>query len=414
MKKVIDSLYRCILIVLVVFGYILQPIEVVAAVTDDANKTLAQKKAELKAMQQKLKDNENKQDKTKEEIEQAETNMGLTKHEIEEAEKEIALLEEEILKTNDEIEKLKKDNENLLILYQKLENENIYLSYITGASSITELIMRMDAVSQLTQYNEEELNKLELMIKSNNKMSKELENYKVSLNKKINDFQTQIDDLGDDLASLVEGAPTLEDNVNILKEAIKTYEAAGCKDNDLISSCMKYVNNSGWLKPLKKSKVTSAFGMRFHPTKHKWLMHNGIDLWAVEGTKVYATANGIVGAIVSLDEWDKYKNALKCGGQKVYINVYVDGVAYTTVYMHLLEINVKVGQAVTTETVIGLSGGGKKTEKYDTCTKGAHLHYGVSKGVHYDGSSSSSSKLNANYIEPPGFPAKGSWFYTRY
>jgi len=272
--------------------------------------------------------------------------------------------------------------------------------------------MRMDVINQLTQYNEEELNKLELMIKSNNKMSKELENYQKSLNKKVSDFENQIENLGDDLASLIEGAPTLQDNVNALKDAIKTYEKAGCKDNDLISSCMRYVNNSGWLKPLTKSKVTSAFGMRLHPTKNKWLMHNGIDLSASEGTKVYATANGIVGAVVSLDEWDKYKSSLKCGGQKVYINVYVNGVAYTTVFMHLLEVKIKVGQAVTTETVIGLSGGGSKTAKYDTCTKGAHLHYGVSKGVHYDGGSA--TKLNANYINPPGFPKKGSWFYSRY
>ncbi|MBE6156702.1 MAG: hypothetical protein E7161_03040 [Firmicutes bacterium] len=411
MKNFINSLYRSILIILVVFGYIFQPIGVNAV--SEENKTLADLKSELKVMQNKLKENENKQDKTKEEIEAAETNIGNTKYEIESAEKQISLLEGEIKKTNEEVEKLKEENEGLLVLYQKLENENIYLSYITGASSMTELIMRMDAISQLTEYNQEKLNSLELLIKSNDKMTKELAKYQVSLNKKITEYEAQIENLGDDLANLLEGVPTLEDNINDLKKSIKMYEDAGCKDNDRLATCMNVVNNTGWLRPLTKGKITSAFGMRFHPTKKRWQMHNGIDIGVAEGTKAYAPANGVVGAVVTIDEWSKYKSSLKCGGQKIYINVYVNGIAYTVVYMHMLEVYVEVGDVVTTGTVVGLTGGGKKTQSYDTCTTGAHLHYGVSKGVHYNGSSSSATKLNSNYINPPGFPSKGSWFYTR-
>ena len=33
---------------------------------------------------------------------------------------------------------------------------------------MTELIMRMDAVNQLTEYNEEQINELELLIRNNN------------------------------------------------------------------------------------------------------------------------------------------------------------------------------------------------------------------------------------------------------
>ena len=207
--------------------------------------------------------------------------------------------------------------------------------------------------------------------------------------------------------------PTLEDNINDLKKSIKMYEDAGCKDNEYLATCMDTVNNSGWLRPLTKGKVTSAFGMRFHPTKKKWQMHNGIDIGVSEGTKAYAPGNGVVGAVVTMDEWSKYKSSLKCGGQKIYINTYVNGVAYTVIYMHMLEVYVDVGDVVNANTVVGLTGGGKKTQQYDTCTTGAHLHYGVSKGVHYDGTSSSSKKMTANYINPPGFPAKGSSFYSR-
>ncbi len=412
MKKITNCFIHIILIIAITFGYLMPPLKVEAATGLD--RTLADVKAELKTMEKKLQDNKNSQKKTQAEIDRAEVNMGNAKHEIEESEKEIALLTEEITKTNAEIEKLKAENAELLIQYQKLENNNAVYSYVTGASSITELIMRMDAINQLTEYNETKLDKMELLIRNNDKLSAELEKYKVKMDKKIVEYESIIDDLGDDLSSLIEGVPGLEDQIQDLKSSIKMYENMGCKDNDKLSVCMNFSNNSGWLRPVTSGKITSPFGMRWHPTKKVYQMHNGIDIGVSEGTKVYATANGVVGAIVDLATGTK--SSLRCGGQKIYLNVTVNGVAYTVIYMHLLQINVKVGDKVTTDTVIALSGGGKQTQKYDTCTTGAHLHYGVSQGVHYDGSSSSASKMNKNYINPPGFPsnaAKGAVFYTR-
>lgn len=410
MKKIVECLYKSILILIVTFGYIFQPISVQAV---SNSKTLGDLKAELKQMKNKLKENEKKQDKTQSEIDKAQNDMGEAKSAIDEAEKQIGILNEEIEKTNQEIKKLKEETEELLRHYQKLENENMYISYITGASTITDMIMRMDALSQMSDYNQEQVTNLELLIKTNNEKSAELEKYQITLNEKTIEYENIISDLEDDLSKLIDGVPTLEDNINDLEKSIKMYEDAGCKDNEYLATCMDTVNNSGWLRPLTKGKVTSAFGMRFHPTKKRWQMHNGIDIGVAEGTKAYAPGNGVVGAVVTMDEWDKYKSSLKCGGQKIYINIYVQGTPYTVVYMHMSEVYVKVGEVVNANTVVGLTGGGKKTQKYDTCTTGAHLHYGVSKGVHYDGSSSSSKKMTANYINPPGFPAKGSWFYSR-
>lgn len=72
---------------------------------------------------------------------------------------------------------------------------------------------------------------------------------------------------------------------------------------------------------------------------------------------------------------------------------------------------VSVGDTVTVNDVIALSGGystAKKNGGYDTCTTGAHLHFGVSVGAY-----TTWAKYTANLIEPPGFPGKGSWFYSR-
>ena len=63
----------------------------------------------------------------------------------------------------------------------------------------------------------------------------------------------------------------------------------------------------------------------------------------------------------------------------VFIYHTVNGVNYTSVYMHLLSINVSDKQVVDENTVIGRVGGGS-TASYDRCTSGAHLHFGLASG----------------------------------
>lgn len=406
MKKFIDSLYRSILILIVVFGYIFQPIAVDAATTVKKGDTLATLRQNLKSLQNKKAEQKKEQQKTQAEIDANKNKIANTYNEMDNAQKQITLLTEEIAKTNEDVEKLKLENENLMVLYQKLESENIYLSYITGASTMTELIMRMDAINQVTEYNEQKMNKLELLINSNNKMSKELEKYQVELDKKIVEYNSLIDSFEADLDDLVEGVESIDSEIQGVKELIDYYEKVGCKEDEDLISCVNIANNSGWIKPLTKGKITSPFGWRIHPTKGVWKFHNGIDIGGNgEGTKIYSTAAGIVGKITRKSS---------CGGNMVYVWVYVKGVPYTIVFMHLLEIKVSVGDAVTTDTVIGTVGGGKGTKSYDKCSTGAHLHYGVSKNNHYLKSKSETySKFTANMIDPPGFPSNGSWFYSR-
>jgi murein DD-endopeptidase MepM/ murein hydrolase activator NlpD len=46
--------------------------------------------------------------------------------------------------------------------------------------------------------------------------------------------------------------------------------------------------------PLEFSRVTSGFAMRFHPLLREWRAHNGVDYGAPTGTRVRATADGVV------------------------------------------------------------------------------------------------------------------------
>jgi len=109
-----------------------------------------------------------------------------------------------------------------------------------------------------------------------------------------------------------------------------------------------------------------GFGWRNHPILHRFIMHEGIDLGAAYGTKVYATGNGRV--VIQDHEMSGYG-----------LNILIDhGFGYMTRYAHLSKILVAGGQYVHRGDVIGLVGStGQST--------GPHLHYEVIyRGQHVD------------------------------
>lgn len=371
--------------------------------------TLGDLKKQLTVLLNKKKESQNKRQKTKDEIAKNKKAMEEAEYELYQAKEQVIEIEEEISISNEKIAKVKEESKELLRLLQKLKSDNVYIEYITGASTMTELIMRIDAVNRLTQYNNQRLDELEMLISSNKKMSKELVKYQETLDTKIIAYEKTIEELDDELAELVEGAVTIDEEISAMRELIKYYDDMGCKDDQDLIACVNIANNKSWVKPVSQGRITSLYGYRLHPTQGVWKKHNGIDIAVSEGTKVYATAAGQVGAIVRKSS---------CGGNMVYIWTYVNGKPYTYVFMHLLEIKVKVGDTVTIDTLVALSGGGSTASKnggYDTCTTGAHLHYGLSEGHHFGAANDLAlSKFNSYLIEPPGYPGLYQWFYSRY
>lgn len=367
------------------------------------DKTFGDLKAELTVLQNKKAKQDSEKKQTQSEINANMNKKIETEAKLEKAKEEIVVLKNEVEETEEEIEKVKKITENILVLNQELQTENIYASYITGASSMTDLVMRIDVINQLTDYNEEKLTELELLIDSNERKTKEIASYQAKLDEMIVEYEAIADKLQDELAEMELGALSLQQEIDVLKEQIKYYESINCKPGQTLVECdmTSSLNNSGWLKPVSKGRITSLYGYRVSPTAGASSNHKGIDIGIAEGTKVYGTANGKVAAIVRKSS---------CGGNMVYVQTYVKGKPYTYVFMHLLEVHVNVGDTVTVNTVVGLSGGGSTATRnggYDRCSTGAHLHYGLAEG-HYV------SAFNSHTINPPGYPGLYQWFYSRY
>ncbi|WP_394226706.1 peptidoglycan DD-metalloendopeptidase family protein [Pseudoalteromonas spongiae] len=109
--------------------------------------------------------------------------------------------------------------------------------------------------------------------------------------------------------------------------------------------------------PAKAFYVSSSYGLRTDPVTKRRAMHRGVDLAGWHKTEIFAPAHGTV------------KRAGRNGGYGKFIEIeHKNG--FVTRYGHLAKINVKRGQEVQKDQVIGLMGNSGRST-------GTHLHYEI-------------------------------------
>ena len=396
MKKVIKS----ILLIITLFSFMTN----VFAVSEVSAETLGELRSNYEALLKKQKENNNLTAAAKAEIARKEAAIKQAEADIHEAEEEMEQVQVAIDESNEKIGKLTKEAENVLLYLQQLQGENAYVEYVSGASTMTELITRIAVVEQISGHIQQTMVDLENEIKKNEELKEQLQEKKETLEKQAKEYERIIAENYDKLEEYDKYALDIDTQVVSAKKNLDTYEKL-CKENLGSTSssvklvdCLKAPTNDGWLKPLKSGIITSVIGPRWGS------YHNALDIGGsspFEGTPVYAAAAGTVSGMIS-----RYS----CGGNMLYIDVVVDGKKYTTFYYHLLSFNVKMGDVVDQNTVIGYVGGYSTSTAhggYDSCTTGAHLHFGVANGF-YNGY----SVPRSNIITPPGFPNRYGWRFT--
>lgn len=121
--------------------------------------------------------------------------------------------------------------------------------------------------------------------------------------------------------------------------------------------------------PSSKTRITSPYGMRTHPTLNRRKMHNGIDFGSGMNAPVYAAADGKV----TLAQFSR------SFGNWIILE-HSNG--YVSIYAHLNSFNTRAGDRVRKGEVIGFTGNtGRST--------GPHLHYEI--------------RLNGTPIDPNGY-----------
>jgi murein DD-endopeptidase MepM/ murein hydrolase activator NlpD len=138
------------------------------------------------------------------------------------------------------------------------------------------------------------------------------------------------------------------------------YDPAGLASFARVPQPPSIISGLGWLQAPVPGAIVSGFGMRADPFSGEPRHHDGLDLAAVEGAPVRASAPGVV---------------IAAGWQGGYGNfVEVDhGNGVTTLSGHLAVISVRVGERLRTGDVVGLVG------STGTST-GPHVHFEVRVG----------------------------------
>lgn len=106
-------------------------------------------------------------------------------------------------------------------------------------------------------------------------------------------------------------------------------------------------------------RLSTIFGMRFHPILKKYRPHKGLDFMANKGTPVYATGNGVVKSV-------RYS---KTFGKVIEID---HGYGFISRYAHLNDYNAQKGDIVKRGQSIGFVGN-------TGLSLSSHLHYEVLK-----------------------------------
>ncbi len=222
-------------------------------------------------------------------------------------------------------DRLKEEYNTLLAEYDSLEMavENV----VERDRSIFAIMFDSEPYDFDSEYNNKRVELHEsLLTKSNREMSATL--------------QTSLDELEEKTKQLEESYTTLNERMQLI----------GSKRNN-IPSIQPIINHELTL-------LTAAYGTLMHPFYRTLQEHQGVDYAIPEGTRIFATADGIVKEI-------KGKNSTS--GITVVID-HRNG--YTTSYSHLQSVKVKRGRKVQRGDIIALSGN-------SGLSLAPHLHYEV-------------------------------------
>ena len=189
---------------------------------------LAKAQKELDKNNQSINNSENQIDKNNSTI------TSLNKQ-IEQMSQEATKLQQEIAEATTEIESKKEETKELIKYLQMSQGENVYLEYVFGSDSITDMVYRLSIVEQITEYNDNMVKELEALITANENRKIELANKEKEYHEKIESLNAEIGKLSSSIQKLGELSPGLKEEVESKKAIVTYYKSQGCsKRSDVI------------------------------------------------------------------------------------------------------------------------------------------------------------------------------------
>ena len=123
-------------------------------------------------------------------------------------------------------------------------------------------------------------------------------------------------------------------------------------------NALEYIPMRSPISTIDLNRITSGYGYRKHPIYKKIHFHDGIDLDTEYGTEVHAPGKGVV--TMKVYSGNGYGNRLVINHQN----------GYKTLYAHLSNFNVELGDTVNVNDVVAYAGN-------SGLSTGSHLHYEI-------------------------------------
>lgn len=356
------------------------------------------KKDELKETQEnigEIKDQideaKDKQDSVLNELKKLEAQSDKVQDEISEMKNQLSTTKKNIQVTTKELDKIVKEYNKQKETYEErvkaiyMNGPSGYLDIILSSDGFSDFFTRMDMVKKIVEYDR---NVLKEMVDKQQEISKkktalEAEQKKLaSLESGLAAKKSELDAAN---ASRKKVYNSLEKDISALEKALDDEIAESNEIASEIKRLQQAANNNngggnsgGGSQQVSKTgiirvsdlgytpRITSPYGMRWHPVLQKEKMHTGIDVGIPTGTPIYSMAGGKV--IIS-----KYSSSY---GHYIVVD---HGGGLSSLYAHLSSRLVSVGQTVEKGQMIAKSGStGRST--------GPHLHFEV--------------RINGNHTNP--------------
>lgn len=234
-----------------------------------------------------------------------------------------------------------------------------YLSVLFKATSMADLLNRMEFVNEVAEYNKRIISALQETRENIKAEKAEMEAKETQLSEQQDELQGKLDEttkLMNEYAADQKALEQLHDAEAKAADEIDAQLEQLIADSDVVPS------NEGFIWPVSTSKkISSPVGSRVAPGGFGSTNHKGVDICNVSYTSsVYAVKSGQV-ILTNTSGWG--------GGYGNYV-VIDHGGGLTTLYAHLSVVKVSQGQTVSQGTVIGVTGN-------TGASTGPHLHYEV-------------------------------------
>ena len=362
-KRILAIICAVFVLLAFLFSVIMPALAVGQSDIDAARKKTQEAEKAVKAAEERKNTAVKEYEALDRQIEETENEISIIEKQMEQTKTDLAQKEEELIKAEEEY----KNYEEIFIKRARAMYESGNLAYIEilfAAQSFSDLLSKMEVVTQLVEYDGAILDNLRDTKQKIEESKKEIEEILKRQEENHTALNSRASTLEENLQKKQDMIKSLEKDVEKYKAVFESAERAEAEMIRRNQSALSYSANpikytgGKFMWPVPASqRITSYYGNRIHPVYKTKRFHSGIDIGVGYGANILAAADGTVTLAETNGGY----------GKCIIIN---HGSGLTSLYGHNSSLLVSKGDKVTKGQIIAKAGS-------TGVSTGPHLHFEV-------------------------------------